>query len=63
MGYQLKMRLWRGDKDGGDLADYEVEEEATPTMRDDLIRLFQTDELKKYLTTQELEAIPAEGSE
>ena len=25
MGYQLKMRLWRGNKDGGDLADYEVE--------------------------------------
>ena len=25
MGYNLKMRLWRGDQDGGDLKDYEVE--------------------------------------
>ena len=26
MGYTLKMRIWRGDQDGGDLGDYEVEE-------------------------------------
>ena len=25
MGYNLKMRLWRGDQSGGDLEDYEVE--------------------------------------
>ena len=25
MGYNLKMRLWRGDQSGGDLQDYEVE--------------------------------------
>ena len=25
MGYKLKMRLWRGDKSGGELKDYEVE--------------------------------------
>src|SRR4051794_6910377 len=25
MGYTLKMRLWRGDSTGGDLADYDVE--------------------------------------
>ncbi len=25
MGYQLKMRLWRGDRSGGELGDYEVE--------------------------------------
>ena len=25
MGYDLKMRIWRGDKDGGDLGDYTVE--------------------------------------
>jgi len=25
MGYRLKMRIWRGDKDGGALGDYEVD--------------------------------------
>ena len=25
MGYELKMRIWRGDADGGDLGDYTVE--------------------------------------
>jgi succinate dehydrogenase / fumarate reductase iron-sulfur subunit len=25
MGYRLKMRIWRGDRTGGDLGDYEVE--------------------------------------
>src|SRR5689334_24143272 len=25
MGYKLKMKLWRGDKSGGELKDYEVE--------------------------------------
>ncbi len=25
MGYDLKMRIWRGDQDGGDLGDYTVE--------------------------------------
>ena len=24
MGYDLKMRVWRGDQEGGDLADYTV---------------------------------------
>ena len=25
MGYKLKMRIWRGDKDGGALGDYDVD--------------------------------------
>ena len=39
-------------------APVKVEEERTSTMRDDLIELFQKDELKKYLTPEEIAAIP-----
>jgi succinate dehydrogenase / fumarate reductase flavoprotein subunit len=57
--WRQKLLICSGTGDGP----VKVEEEATSTMRGDLIRLFQTDELKKYLTPQELEAIPVEGSE
>ncbi len=52
--WRQKLLVCSGTGDGP----VKVEEQATSTMRDDLIRLFQTDELKKYLTPQELEAIP-----
>ena len=52
--WRQKLLVCSGTGDGP----VKVEEEATSTMRDDLIRLFRTDELKKYLTPQELEAIP-----
>jgi succinate dehydrogenase / fumarate reductase, flavoprotein subunit len=32
----------------------------TPAMRDELIALFERDELKKYLTDEEMAALPAE---
>jgi succinate dehydrogenase / fumarate reductase flavoprotein subunit len=57
--WRQKLLVCSGTGDGP----VKVEEEATLSMRDDLIRLFQTDELKKYLTPQELEAVPVEGSE
>ena len=40
-----------------------IVEQLMPTMRDDLIALFAKDELKKYLTDQEMTALPAEVSE
>jgi succinate dehydrogenase / fumarate reductase, flavoprotein subunit len=57
--WRQKLLVCSGTGDGP----VKVEEEATLSMRDDLIRLFQPDELKKYLTPQELEAVPVEGSE
>jgi succinate dehydrogenase / fumarate reductase flavoprotein subunit len=35
-----------------------ITRQPTPPMRDDLIALFDKDELKKYLTDEELAAIP-----
>ena len=36
----------------------DVVEQAIPTMRDDLISLFEKDELKKYLSEDEISALP-----
>jgi succinate dehydrogenase / fumarate reductase flavoprotein subunit len=57
--WRQKLLVCSGTGDGP----VKVEEQQTVTMRDDLIQLFQKDELKKYLTPEELEAIPVEGSE
>ena len=40
-----------------------VEEKAQPPMRDDLIQLFDRDELKKYLTEEELAEFDALAKE
>jgi succinate dehydrogenase / fumarate reductase iron-sulfur subunit len=42
MGYDLKMRVWRGDQDGGDLADYTVEVSEGEVVLDALHRLQAT---------------------
>ncbi|HEY8308153.1 MAG TPA: fumarate reductase/succinate dehydrogenase flavoprotein subunit [Lapillicoccus sp.] len=52
--WRQKLLVCSGTGDGP----VKVEEERTSTMRDDLIQLFQKDELKKYLTPEEIEAIP-----
>ena len=63
MGYDLKLRVWRGDAGGGALGDYTVEvsegevvleRKPVPKMRDELITLFDRTELSKYLTEDEL---------
>jgi succinate dehydrogenase / fumarate reductase flavoprotein subunit len=57
--WRQKLLVCSGTGDGP----VKVEEEQTATMRDDLIQVFQHDELKKYLTPEELAAIPGEGGE
>ncbi len=42
MGYDLKMRVWRGDEHGGDLADYTVEVSEGEVVLDALHRLQAT---------------------
>ena len=42
MGYDLKMRVWRGDIDGGDLADYTVDVSEGEVVLDALHRLQAT---------------------
>ena len=42
MGYDLKMRVWRGDVDGGELADYTVEVSEGEVVLDALHRLQAT---------------------
>jgi len=42
MGYDLKMRVWRGDENGGDLVDYTVEVEAGEVVLDAIHRLQAT---------------------
>ena len=42
MGYDLKMRVWRGDQDGGELADYSVEVSDGEVVLDALHRLQAT---------------------
>ncbi|WP_240759730.1 2Fe-2S iron-sulfur cluster-binding protein, partial [Phytoactinopolyspora endophytica] len=42
MGYDLKMRVWRGDESGGDLADYVVPVEEGEVVLDALHRLQAT---------------------
>src|SRR3954466_14549710 len=42
MGYDLKMRIWRGDQSGGDLGDYTVEESADEVVLDALHRVQAT---------------------
>ena len=39
-----------------------VKEQSAPPMRDDLMALFSKDELAKYLTSEELAAVPAPGT-
>jgi len=40
-----------------------ITRQPTPQMRDDLIALFDRDEMKKYLTEEEMAALPADGPE
>jgi succinate dehydrogenase / fumarate reductase iron-sulfur subunit len=42
MGYDLKMRVWRGDENGGDLVDYTVEVEEGEVVLDAIHRLQAT---------------------
>src|ERR1700754_2190034 len=42
MSYTLKMRVWRGDKSGGDLQDYDVEVETGEVVLDAIHRLQAT---------------------
>ena len=42
MGYDLKMRVWRGDKTGGDLGDYTVAVEEGEVVLDAIHRLQAT---------------------
>src|SRR5439155_14943557 len=42
MGYDLKMRVWRGDQDGGELTDYTVEVSEGEVVLDALHRLQAT---------------------
>src|ERR687889_232035 len=42
MGYDLKMRVWRGDRSGGDLGDYTVEVEEGEVVLDAIHRLQAT---------------------
>ena len=42
MGYDLKMRVWRGDQEGGELADYSVEVSEGEVVLDALHRLQAT---------------------
>jgi succinate dehydrogenase / fumarate reductase iron-sulfur subunit len=42
MAYTLKMRLWRGDKSGGDLQDYDVEVESGEVVLDAIHRVQAT---------------------
>src|SRR5258708_9038304 len=42
MAYQAKMRVWRGDKDGGGLQDYSVEVNEGEVVLDIIHRLQQT---------------------
>ena len=42
MGYDLKMRVWRGDADGGELGDYTVEVEEGEVVLDAIHRLQAT---------------------
>ena len=52
--WRQKLLVCSGTGDGP----VKVEEQATRPMRDDLIQLFQKDELKKYLTEAELASVP-----
>ena len=42
MAYTLKMRLWRGDKSGGELKDYDVEVETGEVVLDAIHRVQAT---------------------
>ena len=42
MGYQAKLRVWRGDDDGGDLQDFTVEVNEGEVVLDIIHRLQQT---------------------
>ena len=42
MGYDLKMRVWRGDQEGGELADYTVEVSDGEVVLDALHRIQAT---------------------
>ena len=42
MAYKLKMRLWRGDQSGGELKDYDVEEETGEVVLDAIHRVQAT---------------------
>ena len=42
MGYTLKMRIWRGDKSGGDLGNYDVEVSEGEVVLDALHRVQAT---------------------
>src|SRR4051812_50189969 len=42
MAYTLKMRLWRGDRSGGDLQDYDVEVETGEVVLDAIHRVQAT---------------------
>ena len=42
MGYDLKMRIWRGDADGGDLGDFNVAVEEGEVVLDAIHRLQAT---------------------
>jgi succinate dehydrogenase / fumarate reductase, flavoprotein subunit len=56
--WRQKLLVCSGTGDGP----VKVDEELMPPMRDDLMALFQRDELKKYLTEQELAGVPTEES-
>ncbi len=57
--WRQKLLVCSGTGDGP----VKVEEEGVSPMREDLITLFKRDELKKYLTEQELAGVPAKESE
>ena len=52
MGTQRHFRVWRGDADGGDLADFDVE------VNDGEVVLDETDEITKAVAV----TLPAQGS-
>lgn len=66
-GKNLICRLADGGDGGAGVDVVDVVEQPMPAMRDDLIALFNRDELAKYLTADELAALPTapatEGSE
>ena len=56
MGYDLKMRLWRGDASGGDLGDYSVEVEEGEVVLDAIHRI-----QGRFEPDQDAEAIVVSG--
>ena len=67
-----KFRVWRGDPTGGQLNEYKVEvnegevvhlaHKPVPTMRRELLELFDTGELSKYMTDDELAGLAEDGA-